>query len=119
MAKSNAERQSDYRKRHLNGDGPGLARLNTVITEETKVILELLATTFSMSQRDLIENLVLDMQHALRRRIEYLPTGWRTFQNGELRMPYFPAHGEYSTIRKSEQIGFDIEPGVYYWRSDF
>lgn len=119
MAKSNAERQHEYRQRHLKGEGPGLARLNMLITDETKAALELLATTFSMPQRDVIEHLILDMQHALRRRIEYLPTGWRTYSNGELRMPYFPMHGEYSTVCKSERMGTDIEPGVYYLRNSF
>lgn len=58
MAKTNAERQAEYRQRHYIGGERDLVRLSISLTPETKTKLEMLAGRFHISQRKLIEELI-------------------------------------------------------------
>ena len=62
MAKSNAERQSEYRKKHLKDlEGTG-SRLNMVVSSSAKTALKRLAFRYSVTQRELLEHLLADEQ---------------------------------------------------------
>ena len=58
MAKSNAERQREYRARHLqNVEGTG-ERINTVVSLQAKRSLERLASCYGVTQRLILERVI-------------------------------------------------------------
>jgi hypothetical protein len=63
MAKSNAERQAAYRRRHLHSPEAGLsemlARLSIMVAAPTKWQLERLALHHGVTQRQMLERLAL------------------------------------------------------------
>ena len=62
MPKSNAERQADYRRRHL-GTERDAARLNMVISLDAAVNLELLSAAYGKSQRQIVEWALAQVMH--------------------------------------------------------
>lgn len=58
MSKTNAERQRDYRNRHLHAEGGKGERLNMVINLHAKRALERLAACYGVTQREMFERLV-------------------------------------------------------------
>ena len=62
MAKTNAERQQQYRKnRAIAGpDKNGERRLNTWLSTGAKLALERLATRYALTERGMLERLVKD-----------------------------------------------------------
>lgn len=61
MAKTAAERQKEYRaKRAFAGeDGNGERRINTWVSTEASLALARLANRYSVTQRDMLERLIL------------------------------------------------------------
>ena len=65
MAKSNAERQKAYRKRHLHDlEGQG-ERLNAIIKLSTKRSLERLASCYGVTQRAALEKIIDEAESRL------------------------------------------------------
>ena len=65
MPKSNAERQADYRRRHLGTvlEQRDSARLNMVISLDAAVNLELLSAAYGKSQRQIVEWALAQVMH--------------------------------------------------------
>lgn len=60
MAKSTAERQADYRARRVTaGEGSGERRLNTWVSTAAHLALERLARRYGVTQREMLERLIL------------------------------------------------------------
>jgi hypothetical protein len=55
MAKSNAQRQSDYRVRHLKDVDGQAERLNLLVNLHAKRALERLAACYAVTQREVLE----------------------------------------------------------------
>lgn len=78
MGMSNAERQRQYRQRHLNDAGGEGARLNLVVDTEAKAMLERLSSCYGVTLREALalaldrtETAVLDTLPADQRRAYY------------------------------------------------
>lgn len=67
MTSSNAERQHAYRDRHLK-DGE-LERLDTLIDMHAKHRLERLASCYGLTQREMLERLLLEAESSLFERL--------------------------------------------------
>lgn len=61
--KDNAKRQAEYRKRHLK-DGSG-QRLNVILDLQAKLALERMAKYYGVSNKELLERVLLDTQRQL------------------------------------------------------
>jgi hypothetical protein len=65
MAKSNAERQREYRARHLqDAEGTG-ERINAVVSLSAKRSLERLASCYGVTQRAMLEQILAEAEDAL------------------------------------------------------
>jgi hypothetical protein len=67
MAKSNAQRQSDYRARHLKDVDGNAERLNLLLDVHAKRALERLAACYAVTQRDVLEGLLREAESAASR----------------------------------------------------
>ena len=86
MAKSNAQRQADYRERHLKDiDGTG-ERLNLIVDLHAKRALERLAACYAVTQRALLERLIREAERAALDRAEEMPGGGADYYEGRLRL---------------------------------
>lgn len=65
MAKSAAERQADYRKRHLKDMDGTKARLNLLIDQQAKFALERLSLRYAVTKQDLLRRLLIEEQDRL------------------------------------------------------
>lgn len=63
MTKSNAQRQADYRRRHLKDVDGELERLNMLVHVSAKRKLERLAICYGVTQRTLLESIVQDEEN--------------------------------------------------------
>ena len=80
MAKSNAERQRQYRQRHLvDVDGMG-HRLNLVVGASTGAQLDRLARHYGLTKRSMIEQLLAEAEGALVDRMK--PKAQREYFDG-------------------------------------
>lgn len=59
LRKSNAQRQTDYRARHLVHEDGQLSRLNVLINFHAKCALERLAFCYGVTQQTVLERLIL------------------------------------------------------------
>ena len=59
---SNAQRQADYRARHLRSEDSQLQRLNLMIDLHAKRALERLASCYGVTQKSLLESLIRQAQ---------------------------------------------------------
>lgn len=83
---TNAERQAAYRARHLASvDGQG-ERLNLIVGTPAKKALERLAACYGVTQRAMIERLLLEAEHAAIDAAVVLPNGQADFYAGTLRL---------------------------------
>ena len=86
MAKSNAQRQADYRERHLKDiDGKG-ERLNLVVDLHAKRALERLAVCYAVTQRTLLEQLIREAERAALVLADEMPGGGTDYYEGLLRL---------------------------------
>lgn len=60
MAKTNAQRQAEYRERHLKDENRTDDRLNTLINIHAKYALARLARHYGITQRALLERLLTE-----------------------------------------------------------
>ncbi len=58
MAKTNAERQREYRKRRSTTGDNGERQANMWVSTHTKLNMQRIAQAYAISERELIENLV-------------------------------------------------------------
>jgi hypothetical protein len=70
-AKTAAQRQADYRQRHLQGENAAQARLNTLIDAAAKAQLERLAKYHGLNQRSLLEALLNQAEMAVLARLAW------------------------------------------------
>jgi hypothetical protein len=75
MAASNAQRQAAYRAKHLRSvDGTG-ERLNIVVGTSAKRALERLASCYGVTQRAMIEKLLIDAERQAANAAALMPGG--------------------------------------------
>lgn len=75
MAQSNSERQAAYRARHLKDEGGQGERLNLVIDLHAKRALERLANCYGVTQRALLERLLVVAEREALDRVGMAPNG--------------------------------------------
>lgn len=64
MPSTNTQRQAAYRARHLQCvDGQGM-RLNTILSVDAKYALERLASAYGLTQRAMLERLIVQAEQA-------------------------------------------------------
>ena len=64
MSKTNAQRQADYRTRHLKDLDGTSSRLNIIISVQAKAALERLATASGVTQRLFLERVLAEAERA-------------------------------------------------------
>lgn len=65
MAKTNAERQADYRKKHLVLESGTKERLNMLVSGSTKAKLERIAFHYGVTKIELIERLLAKEENTI------------------------------------------------------
>ena len=65
MGKSGAQRQAEYRQRHLKGETGTLERLNLLVQISAKRRLERLAYCYGVTQRAMLEKLFAEAERAM------------------------------------------------------
>ncbi len=68
MRKSNAQRQHDYRERHLKHSGEKhemLERINQMVSFSAKNSLKCLASYYGVTQRAMLEKIIAEADHEL------------------------------------------------------
>jgi len=73
MAMSNAQRQAAYRARHLKSEDVQNQRLNLMIDLHAKCALERLALCYGVTQRTLLQTLLIQAQREVIQRIDAMP----------------------------------------------
>ncbi len=58
MSKSNAERQAEYRRKHLHDPEGKLERINALVSLQAKRQLERLASYYGVTKREVLESLL-------------------------------------------------------------
>ena len=86
MAKSNAQRQSDYRARHLKDVDGNAERLNLLLDVHAKRALERLAACYVVTQRDVLEGLLREAESAVLDRAATVQNGQTDYYDGRLRL---------------------------------
>ncbi|MQM35272.1 MAG: hypothetical protein CRU72_12750 [Candidatus Accumulibacter phosphatis] len=86
MAKSNAQRQSDYRARHLKDVDGNAERLNLLLDVHAKRALERLAACYAVTQRDVLEGLLHEAESAAIDRAATVHNGQTDYYDGRLRL---------------------------------
>ena len=88
MAKSNAQRQSEYRVRHLKDDERNGRRLNLVLDLHAKCALERLAACYGVTQRRVLEGLLRQAESDAVDRATMFPNGQADYYDGRLRLAH-------------------------------
>lgn len=86
MAKSNAQRQSDYRARHLKDVDGQAERLNLLLDLHAKRALARLAACYAVTQRELLQRLIREAESAVLDRVVTVPNGQTDYYEGRLRL---------------------------------
>jgi hypothetical protein len=73
MAMTNAQRQAAYRVRQLKSDDVLAQRLNLMIDLHAKCALERLALCYGVTQRAILETLLIQAQRAVIERLDAMP----------------------------------------------
>jgi len=74
--RSNAQRQADYRARHLKDENGQLERLSLLIDFHAKRALQRLASCYGVTQRDMLERLLMQANRvAQQQAAEHCPDG--------------------------------------------
>lgn len=79
MALTDAERQAAYRKRRPTAGDNGDRRLNTWLTTGASLALARLARRYGVTQRDMIEHLVLSMNKEILNTLDPDTPEWNTY----------------------------------------
>jgi hypothetical protein len=64
VRKSGAQRQAEYRQRHLRDETGALERINLVVPIAAKRQLERLACCYGVTQRAMLEKLLAEAEHS-------------------------------------------------------
>jgi hypothetical protein len=89
--RSNAQRQADYRQRHLKSEEHNLQRLGLMVDLHAKLALQRLANCYGVTQRSMLESLILQAQRvAVDEAIAMSPTGHADYYDGRLRLQREP-----------------------------
>lgn len=86
MAKNNAERQAAYRARHLKDEEGQGERLNVVIDLHAKRALERLATCYGVTQKAILERLLVGAEGAVIDQVANTRSGQADYYDGRLRL---------------------------------
>jgi alkylhydroperoxidase/carboxymuconolactone decarboxylase family protein YurZ len=87
--KSNAQRQADYRARHLRGDDGQLRRLNVLINFHAKYALERLAFCYGVTQQTILERLIVQAERvAVEQAYKLSRCGDSEYYDKKLRLPW-------------------------------
>jgi len=86
MAKTNAQRQSEYRERHLKGDDGQGNRLNIVIDFHAKRALERLAFCYGVTQQAFLERLLRQAEGDAADLASRLPNGLADYYEKQRRL---------------------------------
>ena len=85
---SHAQRQADYRARHLKSEDAQLQRLNLMIDLHAKRALERLASCYGVTQKSLLESLIRQAQEVALLEAEVIsPNGPADYYDRRLRLP--------------------------------
>lgn len=85
---NNAQRQADYRARHLKSEDSQLQRLNLMIDLHAKRALERLASCYGVTQKSLLESLIRQAQEVALLEAQVIsPNGPADYYAGRLRLP--------------------------------
>lgn len=86
--RSNAQRQADYRARHLKSEDGRLQRLGLMVDLHAKLALHRLAKCYGVTQRSMLESLIMQAQHvAIDEAIAMSPNGHAEYYDGRLKLP--------------------------------
>ncbi|MFM0134323.1 MULTISPECIES: hypothetical protein [Paraburkholderia] len=86
MAMSSAERQAAYRERHLKDENGKGERLGLVIDLHAKRALERVAACYGVTQRAMLERLLVQAEEVALKRAGKLPKGQADYYAGRLRL---------------------------------
>ena len=86
MAQSNAERQRAYRVRHLKDENGTGERLNIMLDLHAKRALERLAKCYGVTQRAMLEKLLIQAESAALDAVSPLPNGQADYYDGKLKL---------------------------------
>jgi hypothetical protein len=86
MAKTNAQRQSDYRARHLKDLDGQAERLNLLVNLHAKRALERLAACYAVTQREVLEGLLREADRAALERAARVHNGETDYYEKRLRL---------------------------------
>ncbi|GAA4017863.1 hypothetical protein GCM10022212_11960 [Actimicrobium antarcticum] len=86
MSLTNAERQALYRQRHLRTEDSTGELLHAVINLHAKRALERLAKCYGLTQRALLERLLIDAERQTIDSAGRLPNGQADYYDGRLRL---------------------------------
>ncbi len=64
MSKSNAERQAEYRRKHLHDLEGKLERINALVSLQAKRQLERLASYYGVTKREVLERALAEAERA-------------------------------------------------------
>ena len=91
QARSNAQRQADYRQRHLQSEDGQLQRLGLMVDHHAKLALQRLAKCYCVTQRSMLEGLIMQAQRvAVDEAIAMSPNGHADYYDGRLKLPRQP-----------------------------
>ncbi len=83
--RSNAQRQADYRQRHLQSEDGCLQRLGLMVDLHAKLALQRLARCYGVTQRSMLEGLIMQAQRvAIDAAIATSPSGHADYYDGRL-----------------------------------
>ena len=86
--RSNAQRQADYRQRHLQSEDGHLQRLGLMVDQHAKLALQRLAHCYGVTQRSMLEGLIMQAQRvATDEAMAMSPNGHADYYDGRLRLP--------------------------------
>ena len=86
--RSNAQRQADYRQRHLKSEDRNLQRLGLMVDLHAKLALQRLAHCYGVTQRSMLEGLIMQAQRvAVDEAIAMSSNGHADYYDGRLRLP--------------------------------
>lgn len=83
MAKTNSERQKDYRfnRQRAGPDGNGEHQLNMWLSTAATLALNRLAVRYSVTKKDVLEKLILDKDSRLAKSFENDEKAWEDYQS--------------------------------------
>jgi hypothetical protein len=86
--RSNAQRQADYRQRHLQSEDGHLQRLSLMVDLHAKLALQRLAHCYGVTQRSMLEGLIMQAQHlAVDEAVAMSPNGHADYFDERIRLP--------------------------------